>query len=135
VDPVASREARIRLLARDPAHGGKTTPGSLREAEVAVSLEESGQVKGPIQRDPTGAADFIDASGTEWDVKGPNSNVPPAQGGFELATDVAKIDKSLALGENVMVDTGKMTPADVAALKAEGAKPGHNWGDRVKFHP
>jgi hypothetical protein len=135
VDPKLARQARIQLLARDPAHGGKVTPGSLREAEVAVSLEEGGKVQGPIQRDPTGAADFIDGNGTHWDVKGFNSHVPKAQGGFDVVTDAAKIDTSLAQGENVMVDTGNMTPADVNALQAEGAKPSHNWGDRVKFFP
>lgn len=134
-DPALSRSARIQLLARDPAHGGKVTPGSVREAEVAVSLEESGQVQGPIQRDPTGAADFIDGNGTPWDVKGFNSHQPIAQGGFDLATDAAKVDTSLAQGENVMVDTGQMTADDVKALKAEGAKPPHNWGDKVKFFP
>jgi len=134
-DPTLARAARIQLLARDPAHGGKVTPGSVREAEVAVSLEESGQVPGPIQRDPTGAADFIDGSGKHWDVKGFNSHQPPSQGGFDLATDTAKVDTSLSLGENVMVDTAQMTPGDVNALKAEGAKPPHSWGDRVKFFP
>jgi hypothetical protein len=134
-DPKLARAARIRLLARDPADGLKVSPSSLREAEVAVSLEEGGQVQGPIQRDPSGAADFIDGNGTHWDVKGLNSHQPKANGGFDLATDTAKIDNELGLGENVMVDTAKMTPGDVAALKAEGAKPGHNWGNRVKFFP
>jgi hypothetical protein len=134
-DPVLARQARIDLLARDPAHGGKVTPASVREAEVAVSLEEKGEIRGPIQRDATGAADFIDADGKPWDVKGFNSNQPVAQGGFDLATDVGKVDISLAQGENVMVDTGQMTPNDVNVLKAEGAKPPHNWGGRVKFFP
>jgi len=134
-DPTLARAARIQLLARDPAQGGKVTPGSLREAEVAVSLEESGQVQGPIQRDPSGAADFIDGNGTHWDVKGFNSHQPKSQGGFDLATDAGKVDTSLSQGENVMVDTAQMTPSDVAALKAEGAKPPHNWGNRVKFFP
>ncbi|HEY7559383.1 MAG TPA: hypothetical protein VIH18_31725 [Candidatus Binatia bacterium] len=133
IDPRAARAARIQLLARDPAHGGKVTPGSLREAEVAVSLEESGKVSGPIQRDPTGAADFLDGSAKPWDVKGPNSHQPPANGGFDLATDAGKIDASLALGENVMVDTGQMTAADIATLKAEGVTRG--WGAKVQFFP
>lgn len=132
-DPIVSRKARIDILGKDPAQGGKVTPSTLREAEVAVSLEEAGQVKGPVRRDPTGGADFIDGDGKPWDVKGFDSGHSPAQGGFDLATDAAKVDKSLSLGEDVMMDTGKMTAADTAALKAEGVKRG--WGDRVKFFP
>jgi hypothetical protein len=135
IDPALAREARINLLGRDPAKAGKVTPGSLREAEVAVSLEEKGEVKGPIQRDPSGAADFIDGDGKHWDVKGFNSNMPPQQGGFDLSIDVKKVDDSLTLGENVMIDTKTMNANDVSALKAEGAKPTHSWGDRVIFYP
>lgn len=132
-DPTLARAARIEILGKDPAQGGKVTPSTLREAEVAVALEEAGQVKGPIRRDPTGGADFIDADGKPWDVKGFDSGHTPAQGGFELATDAAKVDKSLALREDVMLDTGKMSATDISALKAEGVKRG--WGDRVKFFP
>jgi hypothetical protein len=39
---------------------------------------------------------------------------------------------SLANNENVMLDTSKMTPKDVAALKAEGDKRG--WGDKVQWY-
>ena len=44
-----------------------------------------------------------------------------------------EVDASLKLGENVMLDTGKMTPTDVASLKAEGAARG--WGDKVQWFP
>lgn len=47
-------------LARDPAHGGAITSGSIREREVALALEGAGVLPAPIRRDPTGAA--------EWDV-------------------------------------------------------------------
>ncbi len=134
-DPALARSARIQLLARDPAQGGKVTPKTVREAEVALSMEDNGEIQGPIQRDPSGAADFIDVNGKAWDVKGFNSHQPIGQGGFDLATDAAKVDTSLAHGENVIVDTGQMTPSDVNALKATGANPAHNWGDRVKFLP
>jgi hypothetical protein len=66
-------------------------------------------------------------------VKGFNSNFPPRKGGFSLARDAEKVDKSLALDENVMLDTSKMKPADVAALKQEGLARG--WGDRVRYWP
>jgi hypothetical protein len=35
--------ARIDELAKDPAHDGKTSPKSIREAEVGVALEQSGK--------------------------------------------------------------------------------------------
>jgi hypothetical protein len=46
--------------------------------------------------------------------------------GFYFARDAGNVNKSLAPGENVMLDTSKMKPADVAALKQEGAARG--WG-------
>ena len=66
-------------------------------------------------------------------MKGFNSNFPAQKGGFSLARDAGEVDRSLALGENVMLDTSKMKPADVAALKQEGAARG--WGERVKYWP
>jgi hypothetical protein len=132
-DPKLARQARIEILAKDPAQGGKATPKTLREAEVAVGMEEAGRLKAPIRRDPTGGADFIAGDGKAWDVKRPESGRPPAQGGFDLATDSAKIDKSLSLGEDVVVDTGNMSASDLASLKAEGVTRG--WGDRVQFFP
>ena len=131
--PGTARAARIEILARDPAQANKVTPKTVREAEVAVSLEETGQLQGPIRRDPTGGADFIDGSGQHWDNKGFNSNQPASQGGFDLVADAGKVDHSLALGENVLLDTGMMTPADIAALKSEGLARG--WGPRVIFFP
>jgi hypothetical protein len=121
------------LLARDPAQGGKVTPKTVREAEVAVSLEESGKVSGPVKRDPSGAADFLDGGEKPWDVKGFDSHQPAFKGGFDLMQDADKIDASLAQGENVMVDTGQMTPTDIQDLKNEGPKRG--WGDKVQFFP
>ena len=126
-------EQAYEHLAKDPAHNGKITPGSLQERHVALELEQRGEIPSPVQRDPSGAADFLDGAGTKWDVKGFNSNFPPRKGGFSLARDAGKVDKSLALGENVMLDTTKMNPADIAALKAEGAA--RNWGDQVKWWP
>ena len=133
IDPKAARDARLQLLARDPAHGGKVTPKSLREAECAVSLEEGNKIPGPVQRDPSGAADFFDANGQAWDHKGPNSHETPDKGGFDLKVDAKKVDDSLAINENVILDTNLMTPADVASLKAEGVTRG--WGARVIFFP
>jgi len=120
-------------LARDPARGGKIDPKSEQERAVALGLESRGDVPGPVTRDPTGAADFIDGNGQPWDVKGFNSNFPPNKGGFDPMVDAGKVDTSLTQGENVMIDTSKMSPSDVAALRQQGASRG--WGDKVKWWP
>jgi hypothetical protein len=126
-------QAEMDALASDPAHGGAISPKSIQERTVGLGLEKDGKVPGPITRDPTGAAEFIDGQGTKWDVKGFNSDFPPKKGGFSLARDAGKVDKSLASNENVMLDTSKMKPEDVAALKQEGQARG--WGDRVQYWP
>ena len=96
-----------------------------------MGLEESGDVKSPIVRDPTGESEFIDADGQQWNVKGFNSNFPPRKGGFDLETDANKVDFELNNGENVMLDKKNMSQADIDALRAEGESRG--WGDRVKW--
>jgi hypothetical protein len=131
--PVARTQAELDALASDPAHGGKISPKSIQERTVGLELEKAGKVPGPITRDPSGKAEFIDGAGNKWDVKGFNSDFPPKKGGFSLAKDAGKVDKSLASGENVMLDTSKMKPEDVAALKKEGTARG--WGDRVQYWP
>lgn len=120
----AARDATLQELAKDPAHGGRITPKSLQEAEVGLSSVESGKIPGPISRDPTGAAEFIDAKGTSWDVKGFNSNFPAEKGGFDLARDSAKVQDEIASGENVIVDTSKMSAQDVESLRADLAAKG-----------
>lgn len=124
-------EKEYEDLARDPAHGGAISDKTIREREVGVGLEEAGEVPGPITRDPTGGSEFIDANGQAWDVKGFNSNFPPRKGGFDLMRDAGKIDSALATGENIMLDTAKLTAEHADLLRAEGITRG--WGDRVKF--
>lgn len=76
------RSRRIEEFAQDPAHNGKVSPKSIREAEVAVALEESGKLKTPIRRDPRPeGGDFIDAEGKVWDVKAFDARWPPQKGG------------------------------------------------------
>lgn len=131
--PLARDQRALDDLARDPAHAGKIGPKSIQERSVGLDLEARGDVPGPIVRDPSGAAEFIDGAGQKWDVKGFNSNFPPKKGGFDLVRDADKLDASLAQGENVMLDTSQMSGQDIQALKAEGAN--RNWGDRVKWWP
>jgi len=113
-----TREEMLQGLAKDPAHGGVVTPKGLHEAEVGLSSVENGKIPGPIIRDPTGASEFIDAQGTKWDVKGFNSAFPARQGGFELVRDLGKVQDEGAGGENVILDTTKMTAAHVGDLQS-----------------
>ncbi len=126
-------EAEYESLAKDPAHGGKIDAKSEQERRVGLELEERKAVPATITRDPTGAAEFIDGAGQKWDVKGFNSNFKPSKGGFDVQVDAGKVDKSLKAGEHVMLDTSKMTPNDIAALKAEGAA--RSWGNKVVYWP
>ena len=54
---------------------------------------------------------------------------PSFIGGFDVRRDAGEVDKSLALKENVIIDTNNMTKQDVESLRAEGVVRG--WGNRV----
>lgn len=125
--------ARLQELAKDPSHGDKITAKGLHEAEVGLSLEESGRIPGPIKRDPTGAAEFIDAGGTKWDVKSFNSSFPPRKGGFELNGSISKIEGELVKGENVILDTTCLTPNHTQDLRR--AVEARGWSDRIRWYP
>ena len=142
-------DEQINALATDPAIGNRITPNTIQERTVGLGLEARGDVPGPIIRDPSGNAEFIDSTGQAWDVKGLRSNfpdrtirsgrdvsgrpIPVKKGGFSPARAADTVNASLEKGENVMLDTTNMTPADVAELRREGAN--FNWGDRVKWWP
>ncbi|MFK7871114.1 MAG: hypothetical protein AB8B58_17985 [Roseobacter sp.] len=117
-------------LARDPAHGGRITPGSEAERDVGLGLEERGEIPGPIRRDPTGGAEFIDADGVEWDVKAYNSNFP---NGFNVSRIEQQLDMSRRLGENVMIDTRNLSPSDLSSLR--NLVDENDFGEIVRFWP
>lgn len=129
----ATRAERLDELAQDPAHGGKITPKTRHEAEVGLELEGSGKLPGPIQRDPSGAAEFIDANGEAWDMKSFNSNFPPKKGGFDLNRDVGKIASELDKGENVILDTTNLSAEHAQQLRDAVAANG--WTDRILWYP
>ena len=91
----------------------------MHEREVGLGLEESGKVNGPITRDPSGKAEFIDANGQAWDVKSFNSNYKPSKSGYTLTDAMNKIYDSLAENVNVMLDTSNLNPNDLAELMKE----------------
>ena len=124
------RAQRIEELAKDPAQGGKATAKTRREAEVGLSMEEQGKLPGPITRDPTGASEFIDSTGQKWDVKGWNSQYAPR--GYNTPDAMALIQKEMGVGENVIVDTLKMSPQHIGELQTAVGNAGLN--NRVIFH-
>jgi hypothetical protein len=124
----AAREARVVELGTDPIQG--YTPKTRREGEVGLEFEEAGRVP-PLRRDPSGDAEFIDATGQAWDVKGFRSDFPPAQGGYTREASMALIRREIAAGENVLVDTLHMSPEHVADLR--GAVDAAGLSDRVLF--
>jgi hypothetical protein len=105
---------RYQHLARDPAHGGKIGPKSLRESAVGLALEHQSRLAGPISRYPTAAAEFSDANGHAWDVKGWHSGFPS---GYNRDRALAEICSEIAKNENVIIDTAKMSEAHIAELR------------------
>ena len=117
-------------LARDPAHGGKTTPATKAERDVGLGLEDNGEVPGPIRRDPTGGAEFIDANGVDWDVKAYRSEFP---NGFNAERVENQLNMSRRLGENVMIDTRGLSSTDLSSVREIVTRNGLD--ENVKFWP
>lgn len=121
-------------FAKDPAHNKKLSVKSVREAEVGDALAKSGELKGPVTRDPNPkGGEFIDGDKMVWDVKTPDSRFPKKD--MTVVDGAVKdIEESLAKPEMVIIDTKDLTPTDLADLKAAVDKKG--WKkDKVKFFP
>lgn len=104
---------RYLELSKDPAENGKITVNTLREAIVGLYLEKHGLLAGPIIREPSGAAEFIDGNGQAWDVKQFHSE----NGRFTCENAVANIAKKLKRNQNVILDTKFLEPKDAEALR------------------
>lgn len=120
--------ARLIALATDPATHQVLTHGSTREALVGLALERQGLLPGPIVRDPSGKAEFIDATGQKWDVKSFHSDKPRSWGGFDADVSCAKISREVRCGEKVILDTGCLAPVDVAQLRSSVHEAGLDEG-------
>lgn len=122
--------ARLTELARDPAHGGRITEGSRQEARVALDLDSSGRLPG-LERSAQPEADFVDPSGQLWDVKGYNSAYA---NGYDLDRAMVTVNESIRGGENVILDTTKMSPTHIDELRAAvGARP--EWAGKIVWWP
>ncbi|QHW29705.1 PrsW family intramembrane metalloprotease [Paenibacillus rhizovicinus] len=114
-------QAELDELATDPAIGNRITPKTIAEREVGLGLESRGEVQGLV-RDPSGRAEFIDASGQKWDVKAFHSKYAPK--GYNLSDAMTNIRKSISNNENVMLDTRNLSPEHLSELKDELVRTG-----------
>nr|WP_242217370.1 WXG100 family type VII secretion target [Bacillus cereus group sp. BfR-BA-01380] len=103
-------------LAKDPAKNFKINEKSKIERLAGLELEARGDLPGPIVRDTNPAgAEFIDATGVKWDVKGWYSKFAPK--GYTLEKAIADIEESLSKGENVIIDSSKMFPEHIDEVR------------------
>ena len=130
-------KAELDALADDPAHMGSRRQididKGVHEQKVGLGVEESGKIKGPIIRDPSGKAEFFDADGQAWDVKSFNSKYKPRQGGFTLQGAMRSINKSLSEGEYVIIDTTNLNAEHLSELLAELER--QNLTDKIILWP
>lgn len=103
-------------LAKDPAKNFKINEKSKIERLAGLELEARGDLPGPIVRDTNPAgAEFIDVAGVKWDVKGWYSKFAPK--GYTLEKAIADIEESLSKGENVIIDSSKMSPEHINEVR------------------
>ncbi|OKI73951.1 hypothetical protein A6A27_19650 [Micromonospora sp. CB01531] len=130
-------DRRVQELAADPAHNGKISAKSRREAEVGLEAEAQGKIPGPIRRaeldntDPAFQKDqgeFIDGNGNNWDVKSPVDTFPagrqagqPMPEGTKGRYDGDEFEQKLADevdgGQHVIIDSKNLSPSSLADLK------------------
>ncbi len=103
-------------LAFDPAHKNQISSKSIEEALAGITAEEKGFLPGPIRRDPTGAAEFIDARGIPWDVKTPVSIAPNGKNVFNVNQTFNSIKRELNLDENVILNMIRLNKDDALSL-------------------
>jgi len=127
---------KVRELAFDPAQGRIST-NTVIEAEAALRAAADPaftEFEGEPARSTLEKSDFVDESGQEWDVKSYRS-----ERNFDAGEAMDKLlDRELGpdahLNENVLIDTTRMTPEDVEAMRIEvEAEPAAEG--RVFFHP
>ncbi|WP_341281078.1 hypothetical protein [Paenibacillus sp. FSL H8-0537] len=121
-------------LARDPDHNFNIDDKTRIERQAGIELEVRGELTGPIIRDPVkGRGEFIDRNGQVWDVKGFNSNYPPKKGGFRLDRAMADIEDELRKGENVILDTTKLSQDHIEQLR--NAISMMEWKGKIRWWP
>lgn len=105
----------------------------MHEREVGLGVEEAGKIAGPITRDSSGKAEFLDANGQAWGVKSFNSNYKPKQGGYTLQKSMDEIYDSLSNNENVILDTTNLSDTHKTELLKEISDKG--LSDQINVWP
>lgn len=104
-------------LARDPAHNLGINNKSKTERQAGLELEIQGVLDGPIIRNSNPAgAEFIDANGIKWDVKGWYSQYAPKGYSKQKVLDDLK-ESIIDNGENVIIDTTKLSPTHINEVR------------------
>jgi RHS repeat-associated protein/uncharacterized repeat protein (TIGR01451 family) len=91
-----------------------TTPATVAERDAGLGVERNGWTDGPIVRDRSGDAEFLDNAGNRYDVKAFRSDFP---NGFVPSAVVKTVQRELAAGEKVIFDTRNLNAQDIATLK------------------
>lgn len=89
-----------------------------------------GAVTPPVERGSPGA-DFKDGNGQDWDVKGFQTR--QGKGGYTRDAAEKSIQREIAAGENVALDTSKLSQADRDDLK-ELIASHPEWADKVVIY-
>jgi hypothetical protein len=107
--------ARFGPLAMDPAKG-KISPGSVEEAAIGLAAESAGVVPGPITREATGQAEFVDGTGNFWDVKSPVSPWGGARWKFDAPHQVEKVRHDISQDNSVLLNLTRLSDSDRTLL-------------------
>lgn len=116
----------------DPTDNIISTPIPEEAGPNIVASDRTPEELGVLASDPARSG-IIDKKGQAWDVKGFRSNFPASSGGFDVDEDIAKVERELAAGHNVIIDTANPSEADLEALRNEIERRG--LSDRVVYWP
>ena len=105
-----------KSLMIEPDEIKKITSKSIIEGLSGIAAEESGLIPGPLQRDPSKAAEFIDRLGRSWDVKTPISFTPDGKRVFKVEHIINGIKRDLQLGENIILNLMRLEQKDTLGL-------------------
>ena len=109
-DEISDAFRRVRSLASDPARGDKITPMGVEEASVALTAENLHTFH-HLEREKTGASEFVDENNRFWDVKSPFSP-PPEKIGWYYSPhhQLEQVRDDLAKGDRVLLNLSRLRP-------------------------
>ncbi|MER7082081.1 hypothetical protein SAMN02982929_02970 [Saccharopolyspora kobensis] len=129
----------------DPAHLGKSSPGTVNESRVALDMRENGRLPENLVR-PTDPdhGDFMDPkTGERWDIKGFYSDYPehvpeahrryPFKNAVTPESFVESLTKEFEGGNKVILDTRHVNGDALEFMTRIVEENG--WEDRVLWYP